>query len=107
MFCSHCGNEVSDKADICIKCGCKIEKHEKASSNDGDSFLFGLLGFFVPVAGLILFLIWHDEFPKRSKSAGIGALVSVILGIVSSVVYLVIYLAFVIPLFSSLYSFIL
>lgn len=40
--------------------------------------LWGVLGFFVPMAGLILFIIWKTEYPERSKSAGIGALISII-----------------------------
>lgn len=45
--------------------------------NDKGGFLWGLLGCCIPLAGLILFLVWKDEKPKTAKSAGIGALVSV------------------------------
>ena len=50
---------------------------------DNGGFLWGLLGFCIPVVGLILFLIWKDQKPKTAKAAGIGALVSVIIGVVS------------------------
>lgn len=53
-----------------------------AQAENGPTFLWGLLGFFVPLAGLILFLVWKDTKPKSAKAAGIGALVSVILGVV-------------------------
>ena len=42
----------------------------------------GLLGFCLPVVGLILFLVWKDSRPKNSKIAGKGALISVIVLIV-------------------------
>lgn len=29
IICQECGAEISDKADICIKCGCPIEKSSK------------------------------------------------------------------------------
>ena len=40
------------------------------------------MGFFVPVAGLILYLIWKDKTPLKAKSCGKGALVSVIFGVI-------------------------
>ena len=46
---------------------------------DNGGFLWGLLGCCIPIAGLILFLIWKDTKPRTAKAAGIGALVSVIL----------------------------
>lgn len=50
---------------------------------DNGGFLWGLLGFCIPVVGLILFLIWKDQKPKTAKAAGIGALVSVIIYVVA------------------------
>ncbi|MEG2540168.1 MAG: zinc ribbon domain-containing protein [Clostridia bacterium] len=60
----------------------KNENLDSAESTVG----WGFLGFFIPLAGLILFCIWQKDFPKRAKSAGIGALVSVILWIVLGVI---------------------
>lgn len=51
---------------------------------------WGVLGFFFPVVGLILFLVWKDDHPARSKGAGIGALVSVILYVVFIILYVII-----------------
>ena len=44
-------------------------------------FLWGLLGCCVPIAGLVLFLVWKDVKPKTAKAVGIGALVSVCIGV--------------------------
>lgn len=38
---------------------------------------WSVLGFFIPLVGLILFLTWKTTNPKSAKAAGIGALVSV------------------------------
>lgn len=48
---------------------------------------WGVLGFFVPIVGLILFLVWNDKDPQNARYAGIGALIGFILGVVCSVIY--------------------
>ena len=48
---------------------------------DNGGFLWGLLGCCVPIAGLVLFLVWKDVKPKAAKAVGIGALVSVCIGV--------------------------
>lgn len=49
---------------------------------DKSGFLWGALGCCVPVAGLILYLVWKTSKPKTAKAAGIGALISVIVIVV-------------------------
>lgn len=49
---------------------------------DTGSFGWAVLGFFFPLVGLILFLVWKDEKPVSAKQAGMGALVSVIVDVV-------------------------
>lgn len=83
-FCHNCGNELHDEAVICPKCG--VEQRKAVAANDTGSFGWGLLGFCVPLAGLILFLVWKDTQPRNAKKAGVGALVSVIIGVVLYVV---------------------
>ena len=43
---------------------------------------WGVLGFFFPVVGLILYLAWYDNHRKRAKVAGKGALIGVIAAVV-------------------------
>ncbi len=59
---------------------------------DNGGFLWGLLGCCIPIVGLILFLVWKDQKPKTAKAAGIGALVSVILGVLFYIIYFVLIL---------------
>lgn len=81
-YCRNCGSEIDDKAVICPKCGVPqttVSNYNSNSSiNDNGGLGWGILGFFIPIVGLILFLVWKDTKPKTSKAAGIGALVSVI-----------------------------
>lgn len=83
-FCKNCGEQIDDRAMVCPKCG--VAQQTVPAAQDNGGFGWGLLGFCIPIAGLILFLVWKDTKPKTAKVAGIGALVSVILSIVFYVV---------------------
>ena len=61
----------------------------ESANNDKGGFLWGFLGCCVPIAGLILFLVWKDQKPKTAKAAGIGALVCVIVGVVYYILMIV------------------
>lgn len=63
------------------------------SAKEGGTVGWGILGFFIPIVGFILWLVWKDEHPAKSRSAGIGCLVSVCLGVVGSILYLIILFA--------------
>lgn len=78
-FCKNCGNQIEDNAATCPSCGASQNTTPQVTDNGG--FLWGLLGCCIPIVGLVLFLVWKDTKPKTSKAAGIGALVSVIIGI--------------------------
>ena len=84
-FCYNCGNKLDERAYICPKCGVIVGNNSSNNNNpvvDNGGFAWGLLGFFVPVAGLILYICLINDRPKTAKSAGKGALISVIIGIV-------------------------
>lgn len=49
--------------------------------NDSGSIGWGVLGFFIPLVGLILFLVWRTSKPQSAKVAGIGALIGFCLGL--------------------------
>ena len=90
MFCRNCGKEIDDKAYVCPHCGVLTNQAAaKPVVNDSGSAGWGVLGFFFPIVGLILFLIWKDERPKTAKAAGIGALVSAIIYAVLIVIYII------------------
>ena len=87
-FCKNCGAQIDDRAVICPKCG--VPQNDTPPVVDNGGFGWGLLGCCVPIAGLILFLIWKDTKPKTAKAAGIGAIVSVVLGVLYYVLIMVI-----------------
>lgn len=87
MFCPHCGQEIDDKAVVCPKCGVPIAPKKTTNPDDASSFGWALLGFLIPLVGLILFLVWKDESPLKAKSCGKGALVGVIVEVSAGIIY--------------------
>ena len=82
MFCKNCGKEIDDRAAICPNCGVPTDEkafsHNAVKENDAPSAGFAVLCFFIPILGLILYLVWKDEYPLKAKSCGKGALIGVI-----------------------------
>ena len=56
---------------------------------ENNSFLWGILGFFVPIVGLILFILWNNTKKKSAKAAGIGALIRVIITVIFVVFFFI------------------
>jgi|CZCB01.1.fsa_nt_gi hypothetical protein len=84
-YCKHCGKEVESGSDVCLSCGRSLQTQPQASAQDSGSFGWAVLGFFIPIIGLILYLVWNKERPKDAGMAGKGALASVILSVVAVV----------------------
>lgn len=68
---------------------------QQPNPSDTGSFGWAVLGFFVPVVGLVLWLIWKDTQPRNALKAGKGALVSVIVWAVFFVLYIVLIIGLV------------
>jgi len=48
---------------------------------DSGSIGWAILGFFIPIVGIILFFVWQKQKPQSAKMAIIGAAVSIILAL--------------------------
>lgn len=83
-YCKNCGAEITNNETVCPNCGA-MQLPETDNYNytpapiqvDNGGIGWGLLGCCIPIAGLILWLVWKDTKPKTAKAVGIGALVSV------------------------------
>lgn len=97
MYCKNCGKELNDQAIICPHCGVAVneEKLKQMSSatkgDDAPSAGFAVLCFFLPILGLILYLVWKDEYPLKAKSCGKGALIGVIIEVVGAVLFILLF----------------
>ncbi len=91
MYCKNCGKEIDDRAVICPYCGVAVNEEKlkqmngAAKSDDAPSVGFAVLCFFLPILGLILYLVWKDEYPLKAKSCGKGALIGVITEVVGTI----------------------
>lgn len=78
MYCSKCGAKIEEKSEFCSECGNQLKELKNTNqevSESSSSIGWGVLGFFVPLAGLILYLVWKNDRPNDAKAAGIGALI--------------------------------
>ena len=92
-FCSKCGVGVHDEAVVCVQCGCPLGNYNVVPAEvDASSAGFSVLCFFYPIVGLILYLVWKPQFPKKAKSCGMGALIGVIVNAAAVVLFFVFYI---------------
>ena len=79
-YCVHCGGEMEDAAAVCPRCGTQAVPPVE----DRPDTAMNVISFFIPLVGLILFLVYHDRQPRKAKAAGKFALIGV--GLAAAVV---------------------
>jgi hypothetical protein len=76
----------------------ELEKAQREAGSAG----WGVLGFFFPLIGFILWLIWRGERNGDARYAGIGALINVIVSVALFIIFFAVLIA-VLPLYGSYY----
>lgn len=95
MYCKYCGRIIDDDSKYCVNCGNNMNNDNSGTvSVDAPSKGFAVLGFFVPIIGLILYLIYERKQPQRAKSAGKGALIGFITEIVVYIIIVILCIIF-------------
>ena len=79
-YCYNCGCETESKQVICVKCGVSFPASNKGAGG------IKWLCFFIPLVGLILYLMWKDDKPVAAKECGKFALIGVVIGIVIAII---------------------
>ena len=86
MFCSKCGKEVLDEAVVCTNCGCAINGSSFCKNNDAEEDVpnggLNLLGFLIPIAGLILYCVNVTKTPKKANQIGAFSLAGFLIGLI-------------------------
>jgi len=85
-YCNHCGQELVDDAVVCTNCGRQVGEFGDNVKTTG-SFGWAILGFFFPLIGLILYLVWKKTRPMDAKYSGYGALIGFIANIVCLILF--------------------
>ena len=83
-YCDNCGEPLEPTYKVCPNCGKRLlsrtdATYKKPHHEEGDTAGWAVLGFFFPLVGFILFLVWQNDKPKAAASAGKGALIGFIL----------------------------
>lgn len=86
-YCPNCQKEHSADATKC-SCGYEfviIEKVDETVSTNTTvlvdrvpGFVWSWIGFLCPIAGLVLYIVWKQKWPDRSRRAGTVALYTTI-----------------------------
>ena len=93
MYCRHCGKVVQEDMQYCPNCGYPIQNSPYVyHETDAPSFLFALISFFTPLAGLVLYIIWRKDFPQKAKSC-MNGMISGIIAEILVTIFLMSYLS--------------
>ncbi len=106
-YCKVCGKQINPNKTFCPYCGAEkgaepqpapqpapaatYATNPQPAVQDAPSMGYAVLGFFFPIIGFILWLIWKDQTPLKAKSCGKGALISVIINVVGTILIYVLY----------------
>lgn len=105
--CPNCDADIDNGRTVCPFCGSKIgiddsvndkqykqdaiytqntqQQYQSRQVNDTGSVGYWLIGFFVPIIGIILYFVWRYEQPNNAKRCLWGALVSIIVSFVLTI----------------------
>ena len=83
-YCRYCGAQMDNVSTICPSCGRR--QLTNPAVNDEGGFGWTILGCCVPLAGLILWLVWKDTKPNSAKAAGTGLLLYIALQVLAILV---------------------
>ena len=97
MYCYKCGKEVEDGTKFCPYCGAQLDTQSQAYDNyqpinqqqtnypredDAPSTGFFILSMFLPIVGIILFIVWNKDYPLKAKSCLKGFVTGIVGGFV-------------------------
>ena len=98
MYCPKCGKKQEKYVAYCSECGAEIT-NKNIEIEDKGSIGWGILGFFFPLIGIILAVIWNEDQPYNSmalkRGAAIGFLVWIVVNMLKFV-YMIAYPGFII-----------
>lgn len=86
MFCAKCGKEIKDEAVVCTNCGCAVNGANNIANvtvgEDTPNGLLNVLGFLVPLAGLIMFCVMQGKTPRKANQIGLFSLIGFIINFI-------------------------
>ncbi len=84
--CEDCGYELYVKEETEVV----ISSNTTVIDDRTPLFIWQLIGFLLPPAGFVLYVLWREKWSNRSKACGIMALTMSAVWFVAGIVYLII-----------------
>ena len=79
MFCTKCGKEIADEAVVCTNCGCAVNGGKNiataAAGEDVPNVGLNILGFLIPLVGLIMYCVMQNGTPRKANQIGLFSLI--------------------------------
>ena len=73
QYCTKCGKEIDEGTSFCSECGHALKQTlSDGMGLDSNERLLIILGNFCisPILGLILYFLWKDKKPQKSREVG-------------------------------------
>ncbi len=100
MNCQNCGQPLENGFSFCPNCGAMKENNAAQTlSGDSPSALLALAGFFFPIIGLVIYLVYKEQAPKTARSAGKGALIGFALRAILVALIIILYITLIVNSF--------
>ncbi len=95
-YCHNCGIETKEDQVLCVNCKTTLRNEVllNSSNKQEPDVIAAIVGFLLPIVGLVLYLVWKEDYPGKAGSAKMGAIAAVKLLIAILVVMALIVMAF-------------
>lgn len=87
MYCPRCGKSIDGEAQYCPYCGACVGNivggnKYATTPDDRGGIIWFLVGFFTFWIAIILWVIWHNNYPLRARSIMKGFLTQIVFSII-------------------------
>lgn len=84
MHCPHCNQVIDPYPQTCPNCGKIVDMDPSGKKTEGTAIGWGILGFILPIVGIILMFAWLHYKPRASAASGVGAFLGIIVALILS-----------------------
>lgn len=94
FYCRNCGKSIDKNSNVCPECGYHLSKGNQ--NNDSvENFFIYLVSLFIPLVGIIIWMVTKEESPNRARTALILSLISTGLIFIFVILFLLIMFMFI------------